>query len=86
MNLSQEQKDIIALLVKIGIVGTVVSIPIGLWAIPKWQDNPMMPAIILTGVGLVVKEYMIGHAVESQPLVSEMAGAPIRINPLGCGC
>lgn len=80
MVLTDEQKRIIGLMLKLGVIGTVISIPIALWAIPKWPEKPIIPAIILTGVGLALKEYMIGHAEHSEPLESELAGAPIHMN------
>ena len=87
MQLTDEQKHIIELMVKMGIIGTVVSIPIALWAIPKWAEKPIVPALILTGVGLVIKEVMIGHAEHSAPLEAELAGAQVHMNPSGgCGC
>jgi hypothetical protein len=85
MALTQEQKDIIKLMVKVGIVGTAVSIPVALWAIPKWRENTIIPAIILTAIGLGVKEYMLHGAVSHDPLHSELAGAPVRLN-MGCAC
>jgi hypothetical protein len=85
MQLTQEQRDIIALMIKVGIVGTVISIPVGLWAIPKWRENTIVPAIILTAIGLGVKEYMLHGAAHAEPLESELAGAPVRIN-MGCAC
>jgi hypothetical protein len=85
MQLTQEQRDIIELMVKVGIVGTAISIPIGLWAIPKWRENTIIPALILTGVGLAVKEVMLHGGVTHEPLESELAGAPVRLN-MGCAC
>jgi hypothetical protein len=87
MRLSDEQKHIIELMIKIGVVGTAVSIPIALWAIPKWSERPIIPALILTGVGLAIKEVMIGHAEHTPPLEGELAGAPVRMNTSSsCGC
>lgn len=81
MQLSQEQKDIITLMVKLGIYGTLISIPIGLWAIPRWRDQPIIPAAILTAVGFALKEVMISHGENSEPIYSELAGAAIGLNP-----
>lgn len=89
MRLTDEQKDIISLMVKIGVVGTAVSIPIALWAIPKWSERPVIPALILTGVGLAIKEVMIGHATHTSPLEEELLleRAQVHMNPTaGCGC
>jgi hypothetical protein len=79
--MTQEQKDILWLLLRLGFWGTVISIPIGMWAIPKWRDKPIIPALILTGAGLALKEVMISGAEHGEPLRSELAGAPVRINP-----
>jgi hypothetical protein len=70
--LSQQDWDILKLLVKIGIVGTAVSLPIGLWAIKKWPEKPIIPAIILTAVGLGIKELMLSHGEEEEPLHTEL--------------
>jgi hypothetical protein len=87
MRLTDEQKNIINLMIKMGIVGTVVSIPIALWAIPRWAEKPIIPALILTGVGLAIKEVMISHAEHTPPLEDELVAAPVRVNPTaGCGC
>ena len=85
MQLTQEQRDIVALMIKIGIVGTAISIPVALWAIPKWREKTIIPAIILTGIGLGVKEVMLHGATHSEPLESELAGAPVRLNT-SCAC
>jgi hypothetical protein len=87
MTLTDEQKRIITLMLKLGVVGTVISIPIALWAIPKWADKPIIPALILTGIGLITKEVMIGHAEHTEPLEDELLRAPVHMNPTaGCGC
>jgi hypothetical protein len=67
-------------MVKIGLVGTAASIPIAWWAIPRWRENPIIPALILTGVGLAIKEVMISHAEHEPPLEQELLAAPIRLN------
>lgn len=85
MRFTTEQKDIIELMIKIGIIGTVVSIPVAMWAIPKWRERTIIPAIILTGIGLGIKELMLSHGTHEEPLESELAGAPIHMNT-GCAC
>lgn len=74
--MSQQDWDIIKLLVKIGVVGTIVSLPIGLWAIKKWPERPIIPAIILTAVGLAIKEMMLSHGEEEEPTGTELYEAP----------
>jgi len=76
LSLSPQDWDIIKLLIKIGAVGTVVSLPIGLWAIKKWPDKPIIPAIILTAVGLAIKELMLSHGEEEEPAGTELHDAP----------
>lgn len=72
LGLSQEDWDITKLLLKIGAVGTVLSIPVGIWAIKKWPDRPIIPAVILTGLGLAVKEVMLSHGEHEEPLADEL--------------
>ena len=81
--MTQEQKDIAWLMVKIGLVGTAASIPIAWWAIPRWREQPIIPALILTGVGLAIKEVMISHGEHTAPLEQELLAAPIHMNPMG---
>jgi hypothetical protein len=52
-------KQKIILLTKIGLVGTAVSIPIGLWAMRQWPNSTLPTAVILTATGLALKEYML---------------------------
>jgi hypothetical protein len=78
--MTQEQKDIAWLMVKIGLVGTAASIPIAWWALPRWREQPIIPALILTGVGLVIKEVMISHGEHEAPLEQELLAAPIHMN------
>lgn len=48
-------------LVKIGLVSTLVSIPIGLFLVPQFKDKPWVPAMVLTAAGYAVKSYMLPH-------------------------
>lgn len=70
--MTQENWDITKLLIKIGIVSSALSIPVGIWAIKKWPDKPIIPAAILTALGLGVKEYMLSRAERGEPLASEL--------------
>lgn len=72
LGMSQENWDITKLLIKIGIVSSALSIPVGIWAIKKWPDKPIVPAVILTALGLAVKEIMISGAEHSQPLAADL--------------
>jgi hypothetical protein len=70
--MTREQIDIIKLVLKVGVVATAVSIPLGLWAIPKWPDQPIIPTLILTGATFVVKQVMVAHAGKEEPLLTEL--------------
>lgn len=72
LGMSQENWDITKLLIKMGVVGSVLSIPVGIWAIKKWPGKPIYPAVILTALSLAVKEVMLSHAERSEPLVSDL--------------
>ena len=48
-------------LIKIGAVSTLISIPVGMWLVPKYKDKPWVPAAALTVVGYIVKKKMISH-------------------------
>ncbi|MFH1645995.1 MAG: hypothetical protein ABIB11_06200 [Candidatus Omnitrophota bacterium] len=46
-------------IIKIGAISILVSIPLGLWAIPKFK--PWLSAAILTAAGFAVKYVMLEH-------------------------
>ena len=71
-SIGQREWDIIKLLLKIGAIGTLVSIPIGIWTIKRWPDNPLISAAILTAVGFAVKEVMISRGERVEPLHEEL--------------
>lgn len=70
--ISQESWDITKLMLKIGVVGTVISIPVGIWAVKRWPDKPIVPAIILTGLGLVIKKVMISNGEREDPIAGDL--------------
>ena len=46
----------------IGLIGTAVSIPIGLWAVPRFQgERAWIAAALLTAVGYGVKAKLMKH-------------------------
>lgn len=49
----QQTKQAIWHFVKLGVVGTIVGIPVGLWAMKQWpgRDEGWKTALLLTGVG-----------------------------------
>ncbi len=62
MALSAEQKSLVKDLAYIGLVGTVVSIPIGLWVVPKYRERAWISAAVLTAASYGVKHYMMKDA------------------------
>lgn len=44
-------------LVKIGVLSTLVSIPLGVWSMKN--HSPAMTAVLLTGIGYAVKRFML---------------------------
>ena len=56
-----KDEDLFWDLIKIGVVSTLISLPIGMWLIPKYKDSPWVPALALTDVGYYVKKKMISH-------------------------
>lgn len=48
-------------LIKIGLVGTAVGVPIGIWAMKRWNQpgETWKTALLLTAVGFGVKELML---------------------------
>ncbi len=56
-----EEKKLVSDLIMIGLVSTAISIPIGLWAIPKFRDKVWISAALLTAAGYVVKSKMLAH-------------------------
>jgi len=57
----QNTKDMIWTLLKISAVGTVVGIPVGLWAMKRWNQpgEEWKTAVLLTALGFGVKEVML---------------------------
>jgi len=55
----QEQKTLAKDLTTIGLVGTLIGVPVGLWAIPRMST--LGAASVLTLVGLGVKFLLLGH-------------------------
>ncbi len=54
------------LLAKIGIVGTIIGVPVGLWAMDRWTGADAWKTVgLLTAVSFATKEVMMkraGHA------------------------
>lgn len=57
--MTKHDKRIINDLLAIGVVGTLVSLPLGLWAIPRYRDELWKATAILTGAGFLVKHLMM---------------------------
>lgn len=57
--MSPENKELAWTLTKIGIVGTIISIPVGIWAIKRWPDETWKTAVLLTALSFAVKEKML---------------------------
>ncbi len=57
--LDDEQKERFSQLAKMGFVSTAVSIPIGVWALEKWPDEPWKTLLITTGTGLALRSLML---------------------------
>lgn len=58
--MTDETKKLIWRLFKIGTVGTIVSIPVGIWALRRW-DNPKdtwKTTVLLTAYGMAWKDYL----------------------------
>jgi hypothetical protein len=62
--MDQNTKDMIWTLTKIGLVGTVIGVPVGVWAMKRWNrpGETWKTAALLTGVGFAVKEVMLHSA------------------------
>jgi len=59
--LTAEEKKLAKDLVVIGLLSTAVSIPLGLWAVPRFRDQVWISAAILTAAGFFVKQQMLSH-------------------------
>jgi len=59
--MDQNTKDMIWTLLKISAVGTVVGIPVGVWAMRRWNQpgEEWKTAVLLTALGFGVKEVML---------------------------
>lgn len=64
--MTETTKQRLVLLTKVGLVGTAVMIPFGLWAMDRWSGpDTWKTAALLTAVGFGVKEYMM-HGGEAE--------------------
>lgn len=57
--LSDEQQDATDLLLRVGFIVSIASVPVGLWALSRWPENPMIPSAILTALAFVIKDHML---------------------------
>lgn len=69
--LNEEQKALAAQLTVIGMVGTIVGIPVGLWAVPRFAQQPWVAAAILTAASYAVKAAMLPHDEELHEPIAE---------------
>jgi len=71
--LSDEQKDLATQLTIVGLVGTAIGVPLGLWAVPAFSDKPWLAALILTGASYATKAAMLPHGEhEPEPSATEL--------------
>ncbi len=59
--LPPEQKALATQLMVIGLVGTAVGVPVGLWAVPRFEHQPWVAATILTAASYAIKAAMLPH-------------------------
>lgn len=57
--MTSQTKERIILLTKIGLVGTALGVPIGLWAMDRWPGEAWKTAALLTAVSFYVKDRMM---------------------------
>lgn len=59
--MTNETKQLVWKLAKIGTIGTIVSIPFGVWAMRRWAgpSDAWKIAALLTAVSFVVKEALL---------------------------
>jgi len=48
-------------LVNVGLVGTLVGVPLGLWAVPAFEEHPWKAAAVLTVASYAVKAALLPH-------------------------
>ena len=69
--LDDKQKALATQLVVIGVVGTAVGVPVGLWAVPRFAHQPWVAATILTAASYAIKAAMLPHESEMPEPVAE---------------
>jgi hypothetical protein len=60
--MTDQDKERVWLLLKISAVGTLISIPLGIWALKKWPNETYKTAAFLTLVSFGVREVMLRKA------------------------
>lgn len=70
--LDQEKGDLATKLTYIGLVGTAIGIPLGMWAVPAFSDKPWVAAVLLTGASYISKAMLLPHGEHAEPEIVEL--------------
>ena len=70
MSLSDRDWQIIGFMVRLGLFTTAASIPIGVLAMRKWPNIPLVPVFLVSTTALVVRSLMNGRYLKNNPTIS----------------
>jgi len=67
MGLNDRDWQIIGFMMRLGLFTTAVSIPIGVLAMRKWPNIPLVPVFLISTTALVVRSLMNGRYLQNNP-------------------
>lgn len=76
--LSATQRSLTLDLVNLGLVGTLIGVPIGLWSISRFPDRPWLSAAFLTAASFAVKAVLLPHETHEEAGVAGYAARELE--------
>jgi hypothetical protein len=67
MGLSDRDWQFVNFMVRLGVYTTIVSIPIGVLAMRKWSDIPLVPVFLISTTALIIRSLMNGRYLQNNP-------------------
>lgn len=68
LGLSERDWQFVNFMVRLGVYTTIVSIPIGVFAMRKWPNIPLVPVFLISTTALIVRSLMNGRYLNNNPV------------------
>lgn len=65
LQLNPQDWQLINFMVRLGVATTIVSIPVGVWAMRRWPENQMVPVAMIGLVAVIVRSLMNGSYLQN---------------------